>query len=348
MYNKNKIKAAGKIFKSEENLSKEKIEKAIDILTYWRTIHGKALTSFEKELINISLSIDDKSIIAKRLKRTPSIVNKLKRLNHIQLNTMQDIAGIRVVVSSMAKVRKLIKALKSNNFAYELKNEDDYITKPKESGYRSYHLIFKNKDENDKELDGLLIEVQVRTFTQHIWATAVEIMGTYLNTHLKFNEGQLKWKNYFALTSNAFAYLEKTNKVPQYSKLNEIDTYTKSLYEFNYNKIESKLSAFSKISDVICDNQDFVGKYNLIMLDILKKEVNINVFSDLELANTEFTKLEKQYINNDNYQIALVATENIQELKDAYPNYFLDTRLFMKKMSTIKRRLNNMKKGLAI
>jgi ppGpp synthetase/RelA/SpoT-type nucleotidyltranferase len=345
MYTKNQIKKAGKIFKSKDIPEKIDLDDAINSLTYWRSIHGQVLEEIEDKILPFVLEVDEKAIIAKRLKRTPSIVRKLRRLNHIQLNSMQDIAGLRIIVSSMFRVRKLVKILKSNKFAYELKLEDDYITNPKSSGYRSFHLIFKNNNLEIPELDGLLIEVQVRTLVQHAWATAVEIMGTYLNTQLKFNEGQQKWLSYFALTSNAFSFLEKTNSVPQYSKLSEIETYSQSIYEFNYNLISEKLKAFSHISNIICENKELIGKYNLILLNVKSKEVEIKVFEskDLGNANIEFTNLERKHLNNENIQIALVSTKNIQELRNAYPNYFLDTKMFMKKMRIIKRKLSELK-----
>jgi putative GTP pyrophosphokinase len=342
MLSKNQIRKAGKIFKSITTPTLEEIEFARTTLTYWRSAHGKVIEKFQDCLIQKSIEIDSKAIIAKRLKRTPSIVRKLRRLNHIQLSTMQDIAGMRVIVKSMPKLRKLIKALKSTSFEQELKNEDDYINEPKKSGYRGIHLIFKYNNKDEPELDGLLVEVQIRTEIQHAWATAVETMGTYLNTQLKFDEGKQKWLKYFALTSSAFSYIEKTNPVPNYLDLTELETYKKTLYEFNYNLIKEKLGAFSEISDIICDKEELNGKYNLVLLNIKDKKVSINVFepSDLDLANEDYTELEKKYSENDNFQVALVSTENILELRDAYPNYFLDTNMFIKKMSTIKMKLN--------
>jgi len=347
MYSKNKIKNAGKTFKSKETQTPEKIQEASDVLTYWRSIHGKMIEKFQECLIKKSLEIDSKAIIAKRLKRTPSIVKKLRRLNHIQLSSMQDIAGLRVVVYSIPKVKRLVKALKSNDFAQKLKNEDDYIVQPKESGYRGIHLVFVYRDEDNPELDGLLVEVQVRTVVQHAWATAVETMGTYLNTQLKFNEGKQKWLKYFALTSSAFSFVEKTNQLTKYAHLSEFETYNQAVYEFRYNQIEIKLNAFSQVSNAICEKEELNGKYNLVLLDIKKKYVNIEVFEPerLDEANVRYTDLEKEYSNNDNFQVALVSTENIQELRDAYPNYFLDTHLFMQKMAIVQRRFDKIKKS---
>lgn len=347
MYSKNQIKKAGKVFKTFEDKTEDDIKEALKILTYWRSIHGQVIEKFQECLIKKALEIDSNAIIAKRLKRTPSIIKKLRRLNHIQLSTMQDIAGLRVVVNSMPKVLKLVRALQSDGFEQSLINEDNYIDKPKESGYRSSHLIFKFNDPENSELNGLLIEVQVRTEVQHAWATAVEIMGTYLNTQLKFNEGKPKWLKYFALTSSAFSYIEKTNQVEKYKKLNEFDTYSQALYEFRYNKIQEKLSTFSQVSKVICEKKELNGKYNLILLDIKQAHVKIRVFEpkNLDEANVEYTKLESQYTDNDDFQVVLVSTENVKELSVAYPNYFLDTHLFIKKMSIIERRYNKLKNG---
>lgn len=344
-YSKNQIKKAGKIFKEKLAASEEDNNFAAEVLTYWRIIHGQAIINFQDKIIENVFDVDDKAFIAKRLKRTPSIIAKLKRLNHIQLSTMQDIAGIRVVVSSLTHLRKLVKILKSDSFGHELKGEDDYLSNPKESGYRGIHLIYKYKDENVQELDGLIIEVQVRTHKQHAWATAVETMGTYLNSHLKFNEGKPKWLKYFALTSSAFAYIEKTKPVPQYNKLTEYETYQQAVYEYKYNEIKESLEAFSLVSNFICDETRKDHKYHLIILKIKERIVEISSYREdlLEDANKDYTEFEGKYETDSNVQIVLVSTDTIQELREAYPNYFLDTKEFIRNMKLIEKRFNKLK-----
>src|SRR5690554_6424875 len=90
MYTRNQIKKAGKVFKSKELPNKEELDEAINSLTYWRSIHGQILEEFEDKILQIALEVDKNAIIAKRLKRTPSIVRKLRRLNHIQLNSRSE------------------------------------------------------------------------------------------------------------------------------------------------------------------------------------------------------------------------------------------------------------------
>lgn len=42
----------------------------------------------------------------------------------------------------------------------------DYLTRPKADGYRAFHLLVRRHDH--------LVEIQLRTRRQHIWATTVE------------------------------------------------------------------------------------------------------------------------------------------------------------------------------
>jgi len=62
----------------------------------------------------------------------------------MKLTQMQDIAGCRVVMSNA----KLAKSLYQDYYIkgdlkHKKVNEKDYITYPKEDGYRSIHLIYR-------------------------------------------------------------------------------------------------------------------------------------------------------------------------------------------------------------
>jgi putative GTP pyrophosphokinase len=348
-FTKSQIKKAGKILKHKEAHSSDEVKWAEDALTYWRTIHGKVINEFHQIVHDKAKEINQDTFVAQRLKRSPSIIGKLQRLGNIQLTTMQDIAGVRAVVNDINEIRLLEKSLKESNIKHELISEDDYLENPKESGYRGIHLIYKYLDSVDSESNGLLVEIQIRTKLQHAWATAVETMGTFLGTQLKFNEGQPKWLKYFALTSSAFSFIEKTNPVPKYTKFTEIETYEQALYEFKYNEIDEKLKVYSLAADFICNKVDENKKFHLVVLDVKEKIVKIQSFteSQFEIANKRYTELERDSTNGDLKQVVLVSTESIHELRDAFPNYFLDTKEFLKHMDLIRIRFNEMKKTKA-
>ena len=95
---------------------------------------------------------------------------------------MNDIAGCRCIMTSDKEVIKLCKQLEKNEenipFKFELRN--DYINKPKESGYRSIHLKATLKSNLEK-----VIEIQIRSLEQHNWATLVEISDLLFLSKLK-------------------------------------------------------------------------------------------------------------------------------------------------------------------
>ena len=62
---------------------------------------------------------------------------------------------------------------------------DDYITTPKDSGYRGVHLIYRYYSDKNETFNGLKIEVQIRTALQHAWATAVDENEQIDLTHLR-------------------------------------------------------------------------------------------------------------------------------------------------------------------
>ena len=57
----------------------------------------------------------------------------------------------------------------------------------------------------NSHLKGLLIEIQYRTKFQHSWATAVEIIGHITENQPKFDRGDNKYKEHFALPSEIIA-----------------------------------------------------------------------------------------------------------------------------------------------
>ena len=84
----------------------------------------------------------------------------------------------------------------------------DYIEKPKDDGYRSLHQVFKYKSTIAPELNGLFIELQIRTKLQHSWATAVETLGLVEKSSFKTGEGAEEFKRFFKLASVLFAHHE--------------------------------------------------------------------------------------------------------------------------------------------
>ena len=113
--------------------------------------------------------------IKTRIKSADSILAKLKRQGrefNIEnvIEYVSDIVGVRIICSFKQDIYDLIELLRSSNMIKVIK-EKDYITNPKESGYRSYHLIVEVPVELINEKTYIKAEIQIRTLAMDLWAS---------------------------------------------------------------------------------------------------------------------------------------------------------------------------------
>ena len=162
-------------------------------------------------LINLrdkSAELDKNSIVVQRLKRSPSIIAKLRRYPNMKLSTMQDIGGCRSVVATAKRVERLTDSLTTSRTSHILQKVNDYVACPKESGYRGVHLVYRyNASKTDYR--GHLVELQLRSRVQHAWATAVEIVDNFTDQALKASIGDEDWLQFFKMAGAELAKLEK-------------------------------------------------------------------------------------------------------------------------------------------
>ena len=110
-----------------------------------------------------------------RLKSAESIASKLARRGfpltvECARREITDIAGIRCICSYSKDVYMVADALKRQPDT-EVLFEKDYVTFPKDSGYRSYHLIIEVPIYLTDTTERLPVEVQVRTQAMDFWAS---------------------------------------------------------------------------------------------------------------------------------------------------------------------------------
>ncbi|MEH2248190.1 RelA/SpoT domain-containing protein [Nostoc sp.] len=331
---KKAVSRAGDNLINLESSEKENLE-ALDIVSNWRSSYTFPLHILASLLRSKVKNVERNAIITQRLKRIPSILDKLKRYPSMRLHTMQDIGGCRVVLSDVKKVNTLRNLLLNSRTKNELVKETDYIKNPKTSGYRGIHLIYKYKGKKDEIYNGYTIEIQVRTNIQHSWATAVEVTGTFLKQSLKSGKGSEKWLHFFELVSLLLAFLENclpetiTNERLKEIK-NEVNILVAELEVFK------KLQAFSVSTRLINDavSRDDCG-YFLILLNIDKQQVQIWSYKEkyLSKATEDYINFEKKYKDTKEVDIVLVNAKSIKTLKKAYPNYFADSKEFLDKLN---------------
>lgn len=318
------------------------MDEALEILNHWRVCHAYPVNTFQATLRKRLKKVCEKALVAQRLKRTPSILKKLQNNRGMQLARMQDIGGLRAVLDTVAQVRALEKMYNVGTLQHERIGTDDYIANPKKSGYRSLHLIYKYKNSANSAYDGLCIELQIRTKLQHAWATAVETIGTFLDQALKSSEGSEEWLNYFKVVSAAFAILEKSPVAEEFKVSDELSIFEKANNLTNALEVRSKLNAFAIAANAIQTRQS-TGNYHLVVLNAKLKQVEIKSYGKkrLDEANVAYAEAERKANEDPDFQAVLVATNSIDALKRAYPNYFLDTKQFTNSLSKIEKHVKS-------
>ena len=113
--------------------------------------------------------------IEHRIKTVDSIVDKLQRrglevtVDNIYAH-INDVAGIRVICNYLDDIYYL-RDLLIRNEAFKIIREVDYIREPKESGYRSLHLIVNVPIVISEGTVQLPVEIQLRTIAMDMWAS---------------------------------------------------------------------------------------------------------------------------------------------------------------------------------
>lgn len=114
---------------------------------------------------HIKTRVKSPESIVKKLKRNgyePTIENMVKHVN--------DIAGVRLICSFTSDIYRLADMIGRQNDLKVLSIKD-YIKNPKESGYKSYHMIVSVPIFLSDNLVHTKVEIQIRTIAMDFWAS---------------------------------------------------------------------------------------------------------------------------------------------------------------------------------
>lgn len=132
--------------------------------------------------------------IKARIKTPESIVKKLKRQGYEStidnmVKYINDIAGIRIICSFTSDIYRIADMI-SEQKDIRVIGVKDYITYPKASGYKSYHMIITVPVYLSDRIVDTKVEIQIRTVAMDFWAS-------------------LEHKIYYKFEGNAPEYISK-------------------------------------------------------------------------------------------------------------------------------------------
>lgn len=153
-----------------------------NMMTFWdedkRKIYEQAMALVTDKIREADSTLLEKEgshiirFVETRLKSEDSIAGKLKRKNrpyepeHIE-NYLNDLAGVRAICFDKRQVYELVDIIRKCE-EFQVLKEKDYIKKPKDNGYQSYHMILQISD--------VKVELQIRTILMDAWSSLETIL----------------------------------------------------------------------------------------------------------------------------------------------------------------------------
>ncbi|HET7753054.1 MAG TPA: hypothetical protein VFK85_04015, partial [Anaeromyxobacteraceae bacterium] len=140
------------------------------LLGEFRDDHLEAMTAVFFSIVGMPFS---RLALSARQKNAHTIVEKLRLPPHIALSRMQDIGGVRVIVSDRLIQRDAAEQITT---AFPGARITDRNAEP-QAGYRALHVVVRTHEKQ--------IEVQVRTALQNRWAQAFERLGDHWGRQIR-------------------------------------------------------------------------------------------------------------------------------------------------------------------
>lgn len=332
-YTRGSVNRIGKQLVADD-LTPEQRDEVLDALNDWRSLHLYPLNTFQATLRKYVKAIDPKhGIVAQRLKRLPTIIDKLKNRHQVmKLGEMQDIGGLRAIVADVAKVRELEKKYDKSRTKHILRRKRDYIAEPQESGYRGIHLVYSTVAPTNPDYDGLLIEIQLRTRLQHLWATAVETVGTFFHESLKSSRGSPKWQDFFKLAGAVFAREEREPPHEAYHDVTHSELLKLLKDYMDRHAIFVSLNMIRAVESFRTTPAFENAEYLVIALEPDKHRVMAVPILD---HNEELARNVYRVYENYSEHVVLVSVDSIKKIERAYPNFFLNISDFSKELKRL-------------
>lgn len=185
------VKRAGKTLRRAQATpgqapSPEEVRKARKVVEAYRSAHAAPLHAAYMGLKSCLHTEGFDRDVSGRLKRLPTIEDKLRRLPWLDLSRMQDIGGCRAVLDTQEQVQRVVKRFLANSLRRNQKADTvrDYVVSPKPSGYRAVHIYTRYHNRR--------LEVQLRTRDQDSWAKLVEHLTSTTGVDFKSGEGPVE------------------------------------------------------------------------------------------------------------------------------------------------------------
>ena len=331
IFSASEARAAGKVLRGNILWTPETSDESAHIFRVaydWRNSHSYPLRFVRYELTGRVRALKLEGLTAGRLKRMRSIRKKLSETT-FNLDKIQDHGGCRAILRNVGQAKKLAEAYRNGCSTHEVTGNWNYIDQPKSSGYRSYHIVVSFRaQEHEGVYEGRKIEIQIRSQLQHAWATAQEAVGMIRGEDLKGGKGSPDWRRLFTLMSSEIAVAEGCVPVA--------GTESRRPRRQEIADLAEKLGALQvlyQLNGALDDTEALPGRlsrYFLLQFDARKKSVRVVGYQNNLTAFGPYAAGEAA--DSSLKDTVLVEIDKAENLRAAYPNYYLDVSAFTERL----------------
>jgi ppGpp synthetase/RelA/SpoT-type nucleotidyltranferase len=303
---------------SEEDRHSDDVLRAFAVAHNWRMAHALPMITERRRL---ALVATGGLVTAGRVKRMASIRKKLMNTT-IGLRDMQDLGGCRAVMAGRGGVGVVLRELMQGNYRSRPTYVSDYLTKPKPDGYRGVHVVVDFAGAGQSEpYTGQRIEIQIRTRLQHSWSTAVEIVGAVTNQDFKGGGGDPRWRRFLALMSDYYALCDGF-------ALQHDGPQTESRLCREIQDAGAEIGALELVTGIRDAMERYVvaptrGPMYMLSMDAVSRSVSAVRRDGIMIADdNDFDEV------GDQTQSVIVSVDRSADLRQAFPNFYLDIAKF--------------------
>ena len=341
LYSKKQVNRVGEAFRGGPVLDLA----AHVILDNWRASHAYVINTFQA---NLRRRLRDTGFpVGQRLKRRPTIIDKLTRQPKMKLARMNDIAGCRIIlpdVDSMIAFRNnFCESRAKHERVTEARDQFNYLANPKRSGYRGIHDVYRYKSSapSSKPWHGLLIELQYRTKAQHAWSTAVETADLLTRSRGKFSEGDDIYQEFFHCCSEIIARTREGH-TSCLGHLSEAELKKKFLEIERETHILRLLKGAHQLTPAaylghIKSNKNVVLVYMYEKKNPDDPSLYLTPYNNTKDAVNGYKEKEERWKGKGD--VVLIKSSDADDIAHVFQNYFNDTTDFVQYMESGLRQL---------
>lgn len=236
-----------------------------------------------------------------RVKSFDSFYGKIERKNYKEpFNEIRDICGVRIIHYYESDIQLIDEIIRSEFNISETENKTD-IMQPDQFGYRSRHYIVTipkswSNAPNYRGLEGLFVEIQVRTTLMHAWAFISHKLSYKKEEDIpnEFKRSLFRLSALVELADQQFDILRQQRKDYMASLFSEMSPPSQETFDFN---ASINIDSLTALINIMCpERTDSEDNLSNLVEELRENNIGLkDIYEGYKRAKKYLLDIEKEY-----------------------------------------------------